>query len=93
MKMGRGDYWTQCRGKTPYKTKGKAIERIHYQMGDRRRLKRSGKAYKEVRMEAYRCCYCGYWHVGGSYNWRAAGQRELEKRLAHYIDEALDRYV
>lgn len=89
MKVGRGDFATQCRGKTKYKTKGKAIERIHHQMDDRHRLKRRGKQYKDTRLEPYKCGYCGHWHVGSSYDWQRRWKKDWEVRVAKSIDRDL----
>jgi hypothetical protein len=92
MMKGRGDFATQCQGKTKYRTKGKAIDRIHAQMGDRHRRRRANRG-QPLRMEAYRCCYCGHWHVGATFNWEGRMKKEREERVAMVIDRMLDRNV
>lgn len=90
MRIGRGDFATQCRGKTKYDTKAKAIDRIHHQMDDRRRLKHRSKSYKDTKLEPYKCAFCGHWHVGSSFNWETKWQREWELRVAKGIDRSLN---
>lgn len=86
--MGRE---SECQGKTPYETKGKAIERIHFQMDDRRRRKRQGRTNKYCKMEAYHCPHCGHWHVGSTIDRRTIWLREAQRQGIAAIDRALDR--
>lgn len=81
----------ECLGKTRYDTKGKALDRIRRHMGDRHRVRVNRG--KHVKMEAYRCPHCRFWHVGSTFDrkWLMIQRRE-EARLAK-AERMVGQYV
>lgn len=88
--MGRE---SECDGKTKYRTKGKAIERMLYQMENRKRTKRKRGYGRHVKMETYHCPHCGWWHVGSTIDRKVLRARELRQRGIDAIDRALIPFV
>lgn len=85
--MGRE---AECDGKTKYATKAKAIERMEYQMCDRRRRKRKGsRIAKQAKMEVYHCPHCHQWHVGATINRDTVLKRERLAKFISRIDQSL----
>ncbi len=64
------DYDPQCYGKTAYRNKRAAIERIRCQLRmKRRRLgtkRNDGGMRKGMLLSPYPCRACGAWHVGAA---------------------------
>lgn len=70
-----GDYHRSCDGKMQYKSEAKAWRAIK---GVTRRHGRDGK------MNAYRCAFCGFWHIGHArtFNRRQSKQDKHDLRAA-----------
>lgn len=75
-----------CFGKTKYKTKAQAIDRISQQKGNRRRHRRSTGWDRHMKLMPYLCSKCHHWHVG-------TGIREVAKHWDRVKGRKEDHHV
>lgn len=69
-----------CTGKTKYRDKAAAVERIRCQMEDRSRYKHRKSSDKHKKLMPYQCVRCGHWHVGSTVPQHVVGHKRA--RLA-----------